>query len=174
MTDLSGQTKSCAPDCNFNKYSAFRTSEKQPPLISDQRPISRSHLAQNTYIRLSMSDQRPHLLKIWETAAMCKLTKKKSILHYFYSIQFCLGQKRSSLNLAESLILLFQSSSEEKLQEIICTGQQVLLGKITWLVTKIKTGVVCCQYRLKQSPYSGKFTLQKIASPVAVNPYQSR
>ena len=94
MTDLSGQTKSCAPDCNFNKYSAFRTSEKQPPLISDQRPISRSHLAQNTYIRLSTSDQRPHLLKIWETAATCKLTKKKKHITLLLQYPILSGTKK--------------------------------------------------------------------------------
>ena len=80
------------PHCKYNKYSAFRTSEKQPPLISDQRPISQSHLAQNKCICSSMSDQRPYPLKIWEIVVSRKLIKN-SILHYFYSIQFCLGQK---------------------------------------------------------------------------------
>ncbi len=48
---------------------------------------------------------------------------------------------------------------------LISTGQQVLLGRITWLATWIKTGVVHCKYRLKQFPYSGgNFFLQKIAS----------
>ncbi len=56
------------------------------------------------------------------------------------------------------------------MQEIISTEQQVLLEKITWLATEIKTGVVCCKYHFKQYPYSGKFFLQKIASPVAAHP----
>ena len=42
------------------------------------------------------------------------------------------------------------------------TGQQVLLGKMTWLATKIKTSVVRCKYYLKQSPYSGKFFYRKL------------
>ncbi len=58
----------------------------------------------------------------------------------------------------------------------------MLLGQITWLVTKIKPGVVHCKYSLNQSPYSGKFVvvvflfcffLQKNLSPVAAHPYQS-
>ncbi len=47
----------------------------------------------------------------------------------------------------------------------------MLLGKITWLTTKTKTGVVRCKYHLKQSSYSGKlFFLQKNVSLVAAHP----
>ncbi len=47
----------------------------------------------------------------------------------------------------------------------------MLLGIITWLTTKIKTGVVHCKYHLKQSSYSGKFVfLQKNVSLVAAHP----
>ncbi len=54
-------------NCTFStsQPTLFGIEHKQPPLISDQRPISQSHLAQNKYIHPSMSDQRPHLLKIW-------------------------------------------------------------------------------------------------------------
>ncbi len=56
--------------------------------------------------------------------------------------------------LAESLMF---SIYEQNVQEILSTGQQELSGKITWLATKIRTGVVPCKYCLKQSHYSGKF-----------------
>ncbi len=56
------------------------------------------------------------------------------------------------------------------MHEIISTEQQVLLEKITRLATEIKTGVARCKYHFKQSPYSGKFFLQKIAYPVAAHP----
>ena len=78
------------PDCNYNNYSAFWTSEKKPLLISYQRPISQSTLPKiNTFALY----ERPKTTPIENLGDHGRTqTNKKNILHY-YSIQSCLGQK---------------------------------------------------------------------------------
>ncbi len=50
------------------------------------------------------------------------------------------------------------------------TGQLVRLGKITWLATKIKTGVVAANTTSNNPLILDSLFLQKNASPVASHP----
>ncbi len=88
-------------------------------LVQTNYQFCRSHLAQNKYIHPSTQATKDIVIS--------KVSNQVSVnAHCKFD--------------ASTFILISTKSAE-----IISTGQQVLLGKITWLATNIKTGMVCLQ-----------------------------